>query len=117
MTEPAHEHGTLSEEAALLAEAVQEWMQGASRGRVPGDEQTARREDVLCPACQLLRVVRSARPEVYGHLADAASSLAAALRELVADGEPRENREPREKREPREARTRPRSGVEHIDLA
>jgi hypothetical protein len=111
VTQPAHEHGSLSQEAALLAEAVQEWMQGASR-RTPGaDQRGAERQDPLCPACQLLRVVRSAKPEVYAHLADAASSLAAALRELVSDADTRETGETGE------SQPRPRSDVEHIDLA
>ena len=95
------DHGTLGEEAAKLAEAVQEWLHDHAadergRGAEPSECQT-------CPACQLLRLVRSARPEVYGHLADAASSLSAALRELTRDA--------------RSSGPGPgRSTVEHIDL-
>jgi hypothetical protein len=55
----------------------------------------------VCPACQLLRLVRGTRPEVYGHLADAAASLSAAFREMTPD------------RAPDAAR---RGNVEHIDL-
>ena len=55
----------------------------------------------MCPACQLLRLVRGTRPEVYGHLADAAASLSAAFREMTTD------------RTPDAAR---RGNVEHIDL-
>jgi hypothetical protein len=58
-------------------------------------------ECLLCPTCQLLRMVRTARPEVYAHVADAAASLSAALRELMADGARQAQR---------------RGNVEHIDL-
>ena len=93
------DHGTLGEEAAKLAEAVQEWLHdhaAADESRVSGPA-----ECQTCPACQLLRLVRSARPEVYGHLADAASSLSAALRELTRDAR---------------SSGQGRSTVEHIDL-
>jgi hypothetical protein len=49
----------------------------------------------------VLRLLRGARPEVYGHLADAAASLTAALRELGSDGAAPRSR---------------RGNVEHIDL-
>ena len=99
--------GSLGEEAARLAAAVQDWLR-----TLPGGEPHAARPDgepgseappecQVCPACQLLRLVRGTRPEVYGHLADAAASLSAALREMTAD------------RTPDSAR---RGHVEHIDL-
>ena len=96
--------GSLGEEAVRLAAAVQDWLHA-----LPGTEPHAHAEPgaetppecQVCPACQLLRLVRGARPEVYGHLADAAASLSAALRELTAD------------RTPDAAR---RGNVEHIDL-
>ncbi len=98
--------GSLGEEAARLAAAVQDWLR-----TVPGGEPHAARPDgepggetppecLVCPACQLLRLVRGTRPEVYGHLADAAASLSAALREMTPDRTP-------------DAR---RGNVEHIDL-
>jgi hypothetical protein len=37
----------------------------------------------LCPVCQLLRLARGSRPEVFEHLADASASLVAALRAAV----------------------------------
>jgi hypothetical protein len=97
----------LGEEAARLAAAVQDWLQAAPGGEPhdtepgsgPGSETPA--ECLVCPACQLLRLVRGTRPEVYGHLADAAASLSAALRELTADRTPDAER---------------RGSVEHIDL-
>lgn len=114
MTSP-HDHGSLGEEAARLAEAVQDWLRGAARGGEAADAadaadawadatappRTPSPECLVCPVCQLLRLVRSARPEVFEHLSDAAASLTAALRELVAEPPPRGPRD---------------GGVEHIDL-
>ena len=114
MTTGAERHGSLSEEAARLAQAVQDWLHnfpdprrttGAARHRAATDgvaENAALPPECLvCPTCQLLRMVRTARPEVYAHVADAAASLSAALRELTTTG----------------ARPAPRRGnVEHIDL-
>jgi hypothetical protein len=96
----------LGEEAARLAAAVQDWLHAAPDSAhdarpagTPEGETPA--ECLVCPACQLLRLVRGARPEVYGHLADAAASLSAALREMTADRTPDGER---------------RGHVEHIDL-
>jgi hypothetical protein len=93
----------LGEEAARLAAAVQDWLQAVPGSQPhdaePGSETPA--ECLVCPACQLLRLVRGTRPEVYGHLADAAASLSAALREMTADRTPDAQR---------------RGNVEHIDL-
>lgn len=111
MTSP-HDHGSLGEEAARLAEAVQDWLRGAARVGEAADAadawadatappRTPSPECLVCPVCQLLRLVRSARPEVFEHLSDAAASLTAALRELVAEPPPRGPRD---------------GGVEHIDL-
>ena len=99
--------GSLGEEAARLAAAVQDWLRTVPGGEPhasgphgePGSETPP--ECQVCPACQLLRLVRGTRPEVYGHLADSAASLSAALREMTPD------------RTPDSAR---RGNVEHIDL-
>ena len=107
-------HGSLGEEAARLAEAVQEWVHDAARsggtsmGDGPGTECTG------CPACRLLRVVRSAQPEVYAHLADAAASLSAALRELVRDSDGHDPPDGEQAPPARPAARRDR--VERIDL-
>ena len=96
--------GSLGEEAARLAAAVQEWLQaapGREQHTTDGEPGSMPPECQVCPACQLLRLVRGTRPEVYGHLADAAASLSAALREMTGD------------RTPDAAR---RGNVEHIDL-
>ena len=102
MTTGAHEHGSLGEEAARLAEAVQEWLRGAPDGRgTTSAAEASAPECLVCPVCQALRLVRTARPEVYAHLADAAASMSAALRELTAGTESPAARH---------------SNVEHIDL-
>jgi len=91
MSEDLHDHGSLGEEAARLAEAVQEWLRttAAPGARDVWAAATAPSDDAaecrVCPVCQLLRVVRSARPEAFEHLADAATSFAAAVRGLLAD--------------------------------
>ncbi|HWB66537.1 MAG TPA: DUF5304 family protein [Mycobacteriales bacterium] len=74
-------HGPLADEAAKLAEAIAEWARGATSGlNLPiGDAAECR----LCPFCQLLAVLRRTQPETFGHLADASSSLIAALRTVV----------------------------------
>ena len=98
--------GSLGEEAARLAAAVQDWLRtvpGAAPHASAADSEPGETppECQVCPACQLLRLVRGTRPEVYGHFADAAASLSAAFREMTAD------------RTPDAAR---RGNVEHIDL-
>jgi hypothetical protein len=106
VSEGAHAHGSLSEEARKLAEAVSEWM----NHRAEDGERVAGRlndspECRVCPVCQLLRVVRGANPEVFAHLSDAAASLSAAFRELLSEASgPDPSAPPR------------RGGVEHIDL-
>lgn len=71
--------GPLGEEAARLLEAVQTWIAaGASMAGVGGSE-----ECKVCPVCQLLRVLATTRPEVAGHLGDAAGSLVAAMRTAI----------------------------------
>jgi hypothetical protein len=105
-TSNGHPHGSIGEEAAKLAEAVQEWLgewRESSSGfggfggfggghRFGGDAWAAATapepdgaECRVCPICQGLRVLRGTRPEVFEHLSDAAASMAAALRELLGD--------------------------------
>jgi hypothetical protein len=78
-----HAHGALAEEAAKLAEALAGWV--SSSGLVgplaSGAGQSP--ECSLCPVCQLLRLARGSRPEVFEHLADASASLLAALRSAL----------------------------------
>jgi hypothetical protein len=85
----------LAEEAARLADAVRAWSgtlgdAAHHSGASPGTDGATGAADgtcPLCPFCQLLGVLRTVRPEVYAHLADAGSSLAAALREFVSTAE------------------------------
>jgi hypothetical protein len=90
-----HDHGTLAEEAAKLAEIVETWLAGArqSAGAWAAGEQTGEGEPFhspecrLCPICRLLALLRGVRPETYEHLLDAAASLVAALRISVEGAE------------------------------
>lgn len=93
MSASAHEHGSLADEAARLVEAFGQAAAGWSRGTgdnlgaqdPAGAQPTACR---ACPLCQVLARVQGSRPELVAHLADAASSLAAALAELTGPREP-----------------------------
>lgn len=77
-----HAHGSLAEEAAKLAEALSGWVQGGfTQPFMEGAGESA--ECQLCPVCQLLRLARGTRPEVFEHLADASVSLMAALRAAI----------------------------------
>ena len=112
MRDSSHDHGSLSEEAARLAEAVQDWLRSGAagqRGRDVWAAATSLSEDAaecrICPICQALRMLRSTRPETFEHLADAAASFAAAVRGFVTWLP-----------EPSARRGQPGDGVEHIDL-
>jgi hypothetical protein len=77
--------GPVGEEATRLIEAMSQWL-GAhwSRGG-PADVPIATDSDEcrVCPFCQVLALMRHTRPETFAHLADASSSLVAALRTVV----------------------------------
>ncbi|HEX4019373.1 MAG TPA: DUF5304 family protein [Frankiaceae bacterium] len=77
-----HTHGPLAEEAAKLAEALSGWVSaGFSQPLMEGAGESP--ECQLCPVCQLLRLAQNTRPEVFAHLADASTSLIAALRAAI----------------------------------
>jgi hypothetical protein len=88
-TSDHHPHGSIGEEAVKLAEAVQDWL-GERTGRgasdawaaatAPGAFETA--ECRVCPICRAMHFVSSMQPDVFAHLADAATSLAAAVRAM-----------------------------------
>jgi hypothetical protein len=94
----------VAEEAAKLFDAFQQWVAGASAS-IP--VATESHECAFCPFCQVLQRARTARPELYEHLASAATELGAALRSLLDD--PAGGRD-----DPQSAR--PSGGVEHIDI-
>jgi hypothetical protein len=73
--------GPLGEETARLVDALSEW----ARGHVGGEASiaTGSAECKLCPVCQLLTVMRQARPETFAHLLEASAALTAALRSVV----------------------------------
>jgi hypothetical protein len=85
----AHDHGSLGEEAARLADAVQQWLRRAGAD-APAEgsashEAGASPECAACPVCQGLRLLRGSRPDLFEHLSDAAGSLAMAMRDLLGD--------------------------------
>lgn len=81
MTAAPGAHGSVGEEAAKLVEALSEWARGAAGGELP--LATGAAECTLCPVCQALALLRRARPETFTHLADATTSLLAAVRTVV----------------------------------
>jgi len=103
--------GSFAEESAKLIEAVQEW---AARGKSSAADLAAQADShaeghqgpecKVCPICQGLSLIRTMKPEVVDHLADAATSLAAAFTALLPTDTP--------------ARERPAGDkVEHIDVS
>lgn len=77
----AHDVGPLPEEAARFVEALSDW----ARGHVGGPSLSVGNaaECTLCPICQLLSLVRQAKPETFAHLLDASAALTAAMRSVV----------------------------------
>ena len=71
--------GSLADEAARLFGAAEEWW----REHVPGGPEHMGPECVVCPFCQVLSVVRTAQPELFEHLSEAAASLLAAVKIAV----------------------------------
>jgi hypothetical protein len=93
-----HPHGSIGEEAVKLAEAVQGWL-GDRTGHGTSDVWAAATapgafespECRVCPICRTMHFITSMQPDVFAHLADAATSLAAAVRAM---GEQDGHREP-----------------------
>ena len=97
-------HGTMAEEAAKLVDVAHLWLasQSTQAGRSARDDVWAQAtapdaqeppECRGCPYCRVRRALSDVSPEVYEHLADAVSSLGAALRAM--DGS-RRHEPPRE---------------------
>ena len=95
--------GSFAEESARLLGAFREWVgqtrestnEAATQGdsATPGDSHAP--ECTHCPVCQGLALLRGAKPEVAEHLAEALSSLAAAVVALLPkDSAPAERRRP-----------------------
>ena len=76
-----HDVGPLAEEAARFVEALSDWARGHVGGPAMSVGNAA--ECKLCPVCQLLSIVRQAKPETFAHLHDASAALTAALRSVV----------------------------------
>lgn len=82
MTAPhQHDVGPLSEEATRLVEALSDWARG--RFGSPAASVGGSAECALCPFCQLLSLLRQAKPETFAHLLDASAALTAAVRSVV----------------------------------
>lgn len=80
--------GSLAEEAAKLAEALQDFTRNRGSGwarTADAHLATGSAECRLCPVCRLIALARDTGPEVADHLADATASLLQAVR-VVAEG-------------------------------
>ena len=100
-------HGTMAEEAAKLVDVAQLWLAGRrgfgatgygsatgdaedvwSAATMPadgtGEDSAVPPECHGCPYCRVRRVVSGMSPDVYAHLADAVSSVSAALQAMEA---------------------------------
>ena len=84
-------HGSMAEEAAKLADVAHLWLtsQSSRSGAAGHDDVWAEAtadatppECRGCPVCRVRRALSDVSPEVYEHLADAVSSIGAALRAL-----------------------------------
>jgi hypothetical protein len=75
--------GPLGDEAARLVEALAQWAR-SGLGDLPLATDSA--ECKVCPVCQLIAALRHAKPETFAHLADASSSVAAAVRSVLETG-------------------------------
>jgi hypothetical protein len=82
---PGASAGSFAEESARLMGAFREW---AARGQAAVNDVAAHggsteaghsAECTYCPVCQGMALLRGAKPEVVEHLADAFTSLAAAV--------------------------------------
>lgn len=84
------EPGSVADEAARLAEALQGWATthtgtpaAGLLGALDGHVATGTAECQLCPLCRLIAVARDAGPEVYDHLSDAMVAMLQAVRALA----------------------------------
>ena len=82
VSEQHDETGSVAEEAARLFEAVQDWVRRTTEDPSPRIA-TGSAECTVCPLCQALALLRSARPETFAHLAEAMTALVAAGRDLL----------------------------------
>ena len=76
--------GDLGAEAARLLSAAEKWWHDARTSSSTGDDAPPAAhlgpECTVCPVCQLLAMLRTARPELFEHLSAAATSLISAAR-------------------------------------
>ena len=85
-TEPpdAETIGSVADEAAKLAASLIDWVKDAAESTGAGRPNlhiaTGAEECTICPICQMLHILRGAKPEVFDHLKAAAFSLMLAAR-------------------------------------
>lgn len=83
--------GGIAEEAAKLAASLVDWVKEAAESTAAGVPNlhiaTGAEECTVCPICQVLHILRGAKPEVFDHLKAAAFSLMLAARAAL-DTEP-----------------------------
>jgi hypothetical protein len=104
----------VGEEAGKLFAAFQHWL-GANGGSVP--IATGSPECCICPLCQLIVLVRTARPEMVEHLTGMATEALTALRAAFdASFEKTAEPEPEKSSRPAGQRHAKRGGVERIDV-
>ena len=77
---PEDQLGSIAEEAAKLAASVVEWAKDASAAGPSLHIATDAEECTICPICQMLHILRGAKPEVFDHLKAAVFSLMLAAR-------------------------------------
>jgi hypothetical protein len=82
--------GSLAEEAAKLVNVLEDWWSGArgrlgdAAGGVAGAAAAHQGPECkVCPVCQALSLLRTARPETFEHLVSASQSLVLALRSAL----------------------------------
>jgi hypothetical protein len=90
VTDARTEPGSVADEAARLADALQEWAAthagtpaAGLLGALDGHVATGAADCRLCPVCRLIAVARDAGPEVYDHLSDAMVAVLHAVRLLA----------------------------------
>lgn len=90
----APEPGPITEEAARLFAALEDWARTAGvthashlAGAVAGSVANGSADCRLCPFCTLIGALRTTRPETFDHLQQAVTALLAAMRSAVAASE------------------------------
>lgn len=76
-------HGTISDEAVKLLDAVQDWARRNFGDPATAHIATGAPECAWCPICQFIAILRGERPEISDKIAEVGASLVATLRAVV----------------------------------